>query len=74
MRKNRMRKYIVSVRVGCSLERREVEAKNAYEAWCKVAYTPVDGEYPYSAWVEEVIYKTGKVHKFNSSEGNPLGE
>ena len=69
------KKYVVAFRLpGHDHERKTVEAKNAYEAWKNVAYTHIDGEYPYSAWVEEVRYSTGRIHYFNSFEGNPLGE
>ena len=30
-----------------------------------------EGELPYCAWVDSVTYNNGRVHRFNTFEGNP---
>lgn len=66
------RRYNVFYRMpGAKVQETSVIAANAYEAWREVAYTARDGEYPYSAWVDSVVYSDGRVHYYNTSEGNP---
>lgn len=51
----------------------EVQAKSKHEAYDKAVYEMIpsaEDTVPYSAWVEQVAYSTGTVHKFNTSEGN----
>lgn len=52
----------------------EVMADSKENAWDMATYEAIPaerGEYPYSAWVSAAIYKSGKVHYFNTHEGMP---
>lgn len=52
----------------------EVNANSRYEAYDKAFFEIIpeaEGEMPYSAWVESVTYKSGRVHYFNTCEGLP---
>lgn len=66
-----MKKYTVAYRMsGCWPEEKVVMATSKAEAWAAVAMEPIDGEYPYSAWVVSVEYSNGRVQYFATSEGN----
>ena len=47
-----------------------VDANSKAEAYDKAVYDAID-ELPYSAWVESVRYKNGRIQRFNTFEGNP---
>ena len=50
-----------------------VAAKSKAEAYSKAFYEripKIEGELPYSAWVESVTYQNGNYRVFNTSEGN----
>ena len=51
-----------------------VQATNKAEAYYRAVWEKIPnaykGDFPYSAWVESVKYANGRVHKFNTSEGN----
>lgn len=68
-----MKKYTVLYKTHSASEvfEKVVNANSAYDAWAAVAFTKVDGEIPYSAWVDLVEYKNGRIHYFNTYEGNP---
>ena len=51
----------------------DVLAKNKAEAYDKAVYEVIpriEGELPYSAWVDSVTYQNGNVRYFNTCEGN----
>lgn len=52
-----------------NVHERDVDAKSRYEAYDKVAFAQVDGEYPYSAWVKSRTFDSGRVQEFNTFEG-----
>ena len=52
-------------------------AKNKWDAYDKATYEvipEIEGYTPYSAWVVSVTYNNGNCHRFNTSEGNPVGD
>ena len=49
-------------------------AKNKYDAYDKAVFEiiPRDyGQFPYAAWVADVTYQNGNVHRFNTFAGKP---
>lgn len=51
-----------------------VLAANKTDAYDKAVYDfvpKIEGELPYSAWVDSVTYQNGNCKYFNTSEGNP---
>lgn len=44
----------------------------AYLQAIDTAIPELEGHQPYSAWVDKVVYKSGKVHLFNNFEGKPV--
>ena len=52
----------------------EVEATSKWKAYDIAVFEKipeVEGKHPYSAWVDCVIYKSGKQHDFNTCDGIP---
>ena len=53
----------------------EIYAPNKEAAYLEAVYEKIpaenDGEQAYSAWVDKVAYKSGRVHSFNTFEGDP---
>ena len=51
-----------------------VQANSKAEAYDRAVWEKIPnaykGDFPYSAWVESVKFANGKVHRFNTSEGN----
>ena len=57
---------------GC--KRIDVCAKNRFEAYDKAVYETIpriEGEAPYSAWVNAVTYRNGNRKEFDTCEGKP---
>lgn len=52
-----------------SIREKDVDARSKYEAYDKVAFEEIDGEYPYSAWVKSRTFDNGRVQEFNTFEG-----
>lgn len=42
----------------------------AYDVAFYESIPAIEGELPYSAWVDSVTYQNGNYHQFNTSEGN----
>lgn len=52
----------------------DVLAKNRFDAYEKAVYDvipQIEGEAPYSAWVNSVTYNNGNHKEFDSYEGKP---
>ena len=52
----------------------QVLAENKEDAYDKSVYELIpqtEGEHPYSAWVDSVVYKNGNRKTFNTFEGKP---
>lgn len=75
-KKERSRKYTIRYRVyqngpECVLT---IDAANCFDAYDRAVYEAVpalEGECPYSAWVESTTLKNGKIKLFNTFEGKP---
>ena len=70
-----MKKYTVCYHISghwSISEEIEVEAESAPEAYDKAFYEAIpekEGHTPFSAWVDRVTYKNGRVHYFNTCSG-----
>lgn len=70
-----MRVYTVGYRLYMADQARliDVLAKSKADAYDKAVYEAIpeaeDGQIPYSAWVQSVIYQSGKWHDFEVYEG-----
>lgn len=69
-----MKAYTVEYRLheGAEVAEITIMAENKADAYDKAMYEAIPeaaGEYPYSAWVAAVTYKSGKVKTFNAHEG-----
>lgn len=67
--------YTINYKVcSCSDEKQiQVKARSKEQAYDLAVYDEIyykENQLPYSAWVESVTYSNGKVHYFNTSEGN----
>ena len=68
-----MKAYYVKYRIKDEVRGIGFLAKDKYDAYDKATYELIpekEGSIPYSSWVYSVTYNNGKVHYFNTSEGN----
>ena len=69
-----MKAYAVRYKMYSADEEKVVSllAKNKFDAYDRATYElipKVEGQVPYSSWVNSVTYNNGKVHYFNTIEG-----
>lgn len=70
-----MKKYTVKYMMYCADEEHEieVEATSKCDAYTKATFEEIpnanDGDHPYSAWVDRVEYRNGRIQYFNTCDG-----